>query len=440
MFEALSQKLSNVFSKLRGFGRLTEKNIDDAIREVRLALLEADVHVGVVKTFLEKTKERVLGQKVLESLQAHEQFLKIVHEELVMALGGVSKNLEFSGATPHILLMVGLQGSGKTTTTAKLARYFSKKGKRPFLVPLDVTRPAAIEQLKILAESLKLPCYDTKTGDKPVEILPKALKEAADKFCDFVLVDSAGRLHVDEALMSELKEIKTVLGTPKIILVVDAMAGQQAVAVARKFNDLLKVDGVILTKLDGDARGGAALSIQASTGCSLYFVGVGEKIEDLEVFEPNRLVSRLLDRGDILSLVEKAQEVFDETEARETTEKFLKNGLTLVEFRDQLRQMKKMGSLGSLLGFLPGGKKMAEKVNLAQVEGDLKKKEAIIDSMTVKERLYPEILNGSRRLRIAKGSGTVPSDVNRLLREFGEMRKMMKKFRGKGALKELMGF
>lgn len=443
MFETLGKRFSSIINKLSGFGHLTEKNIEESLREVKLALLEADVHVGVVKSFLEKTQERVLGQKILESLKAEEQFLALIHEELVAALGGIHpKTLELTGSPPHIILMVGLQGSGKTTTTAKLARYFSKKGRRPYLVPADVARPAAIEQLKILAASLKLPCYDTKIGDIPVALLPQALKAAADKFCDLVLVDSAGRLHVDDVLMLELREIKRALGSPKIILVVDAMTGQQAVAVAKKFHDLLKIDGLILTKLDGDARGGAALSIQAKTGCPLYFLGMGEKVEDLEIFEPERLVSRLLDRGDILSLVEKAKQVFDETETRETTQKLLKNRLTLEDFRNQLRQMKKMGSLSSLLGFLPGGKQMAGKVNLDRVEKDFKKKEAIIDSMTMKERLHPELLNGSRRLRIAKGSGTHASDVNRLMKEFDEMRKMMKKF-GKGGmagLKGLMGF
>lgn len=436
MFETLTEKFSSVFSKLRGYGVVNEKNIEDALREVRLALLEADVHVAVVKSFLEKTKERALGQEVLGSLKASEQFFKVVHEELTKTLGGsTSPLLDLGGKPPHVFLMVGLQGSGKTTTTAKLAHFLKKQGRRPYLIPADVRRPAAIDQLKILARSIGIPCWDTKENDRPVDLVKKGIKESADHFSDLILIDTAGRLHLDEPLMQELKEMQEgasgVLANgsdPRTLLVVDAMLGQGALATAKAFHDLLKIDGVILTKLDGDARGGAALSVASVAGCPVYFTGVGEKIDDLEVFDPPRLVSRLLDRGDILSLVEKASAVIDQSQVIDLGKKLVKNALTLEDFLTQLRQMKKIGSFSSLLSFLPGGAQMAKKVNLENVEKDLAKKEAIINSMTVKERKNPEILNGSRRLRIAKGSGTEVSDVNRLLKEFGEMKKMMKNF------------
>ncbi len=438
MFETLTEKFSSVFSKLRGYGVVSEKNIADALREVRLALLEADVHVGVVKSFLEKTKERALGEEVLGSLKAAEQFFKVVHEELIQALGGSSFPLfDLGGKPPHIFLMVGLQGSGKTTTAAKLAHFFKKQGRHPYLVPADVRRPAAIEQLKILARSIDIPCWDTQESDRPVDLVKQGIKESADHFSDLILIDTAGRQHLDESLMQELKEMQKGAaealtgGSPRTLLVVDAMLGQGALATAKAFHDLLKIDGVILTKLDGDARGGAALSVASVAGCPVYFTGVGEKIDDLELFDPSRLVSRILDRGDILSLVEKATAVMDQTGAVELGRKLVKNQLTLEDFLSQLRQMKKMGSLTSLLGFLPGGKQMARKVDLENVERDLRKKEAIINSMTIKERRNPEILNGSRRLRIAKGSGTQVSDINRLLKEFAEMKKMMKSFTGR---------
>ncbi len=394
MFETLTEKFSSVFKKLRGYGSLTEKNIEEALREVRFSLLEADVHVGVVKSFLERTKARVLGQETLGSLHPGEQFLKVVHEELVASLGGNAKTLDFGGKPPHILLMVGLQGAGKTTTTAKLARLLKKQGRRPYLVPLDLNRPAAIEQLQVLAQSIDVPCHPTQPGDDPKALLKKALEVAQDRFCDVILVDSAGRLHVDEALMAELKSVRDLLskllghptGNPRTLLVVDAMAGQVAVHAAKSFHDLLNIDGLILTKLDGDAKGGAALSVQSVAGCPVYYTGVGEKVEDFEAFEPERLVSRLLDRGDILSLVEKANEAFDKSEVEAVGRRFVANQFNLEDFRSQLKQMKKLGSLSSLMGMLPGGKAMASKVDMAVVEKDMKKKEAIINSMTLMER------------------------------------------------------
>ena len=428
MFDALGEKFSSVFKKLRGYGRLTEKNIDEAVRDVRLALFEADVHVGVVKSFLEKVKKRALGEAVLQHLQPQSQFLKIVHEELVAVLGGKEKTPVFEGKPPHVILLVGLQGCGKTTTAAKLAHYFKKKGQNPYLVPADGTRPAAIDQLKTLAQKIGVSCWSTEPGDQPVSIVHKALKGAVDGLHDIVLVDTAGRLHIDDALMGELHEMQKKLDGSRVFFVADAMTGQEAVKVGSAFHDLLKIDGIILTKQDGDAKGGAALSIQSVAACPIYFVGVGEGIDALETFYPERLVSRLLDRGDILSLVEKAQEVVDAAQAQELEKKLRKNRFTMEDFRSQLGQMKKLGSLKSLTGFFPGARDLSKKIDLGQAEKDLKKKEAIINSMTLQERVRPEILNGSRRIRIARGSGTHVSDVNRLVKEFSQMQKMMKQF------------
>lgn len=441
MLDALSGKLTSVFNKLGGYGKLNEKNIEAAVREVRLALLEADVHIGVVRELLENIKKRVLGQELLESLTAHQQFFKIVHEELIHILGEKPQKLIFEGKPPHVVMMVGLQGSGKTTSTGKIANYLRKQGRRPFLVPADVTRPAAIEQLKTLAKQLDLPCYDTQVGDKPIKVALKAIKQANERFCDVVLVDTAGRLHIDDELMKELSKMKKKLDEPKILFVADAMTGQEAVKIAKSFHDALTITGVVLTKLDGDARGGAVLSIQHVAQCPIYFAGIGEKMSDIEPFYPDRLVSRLLDRGDILSLVEKAQEVFDEKEAIELGKKIKRNKMTLEDFRKQLLQMKKMGSMSSIMKMIPGMKAMAGKVDFNQAEKDLKKKEAIINSMTLKERNRPEVLNGSRRLRIAQGSGTQVADVNRLMKEFQQMQKMMSKFSkgGMGGMKKMLG-
>lgn len=437
MFDGLTRKFSSLIDKLSGYGVLTEANIESAVRDVRLALLEADVHVSVVRELIEKIKPRVLGQEVSRSLNPHQEFLRIFHEELVIILGGAPKNLALQGKTPQVILLAGLQGSGKTTTAGKLALLLKKKGRKPYLVPADVARPAAIEQLQSLAGKLGLPCFPTKPGDNPVKVAQKGVEAAEEAFCDVVIVDTAGRLAIDAPLMEELGKLHKKLDQPTVLYVADAMMGQEACKVAKAFHDLLKLDGLILTKLDGDARGGAALSIQTVVGAPIYFAGVGEKPEDFEVFDPGRLVNRLLDRGDILSLVEKAREVVDAETAAKQQKRFLKNQFTMEDLRTQFRQMKKMGSLQNIVGMLPGGKAMSQKINMDDAARDVKKKEAIIDSMTKTERANPDVLNGSRRLRIAKGSGTQVSDVNRLVKEFEMMKKMMKQFNkgGMGALK-----
>ncbi|MBX7147913.1 signal recognition particle protein [bacterium] len=442
MLDSLTEKFTNVFNKLRGQGRLTESNIEVALRDVRLALLEADVHVGVVKAFLEKVKAKALGQEVLGSLTPAQEFLRIVHEELAGLLKEKAKPFILEGKSPHIILMVGLQGSGKTTTTGKLAGLLKKKGMRPYLVPADIQRPAAIEQLQKLGGQLGVPVYPTTAQDDPVKVAKRGVEEAERSLCDVVLVDTAGRLHVDDTLMDELKRLhKKLPHPPKVLFVVDAMIGQEAVRVTKAFDDLLKIDGVVLTKLDGDAKGGAVLSIQHVTQCPVYFMGMGEKLDEIEAFDPDRLVNRLLDRGDLLSLVEKAQEIVNVEEAQELAGKIKKNKFDLDDFRTQLKQMKKLGSVKNLMGYLPGMKAMAGKMDMDRAEAELKVKEAILNSMTMAERKRPEILNGNRRLRIAKGSGTQVSDVNRLVKEFGEMQKMMKMFTkgGMGALKGLLG-
>lgn len=438
MLENLTQKFNQVVSKLKGYGKLTENNIDEALREVRLALLEADVHVRVVKELLAAVKVKALGQDVIGSLKPGEQFLKLVHEELIQILGGASQPLVLKGKAPQVIILAGLQGCGKTTSAGKLANYYKKKGKRPYLVPADVYRPAAIDQLKTLAGRIDVPVYPTEVGDKPVKIVKKALSEADKAACDLVIIDTAGRLQIDDDLMDELKKIYKKLKDPSVLFVADAMTGQEAVKVSKAFHEVLPLDGLVLTKLDGDARGGAALSIQKVTECKLYFTGVGEGLEDFEAFDSERFVSRILDRGDILSLVEKAQDIIDEEEAKNLEKKIRKNQLNLEDFRNQLRQMKKLGSMKSLISMVPGGKAMTGKVDFNQVDQQLKLKEAIIDSMTKKERLRPEILNGSRRLRIAQGSGTKVSDVNRFMKEFAQMRKMMKKFSGKGGKMDML--
>jgi len=443
LFDQLSDKISGVFRNLKNIGVIKEQHIQDAIREVRLALLEADVNVKVVKDFLAKVKERALGEEVIGSNTPQQQFFKIVQDELIQTLGGESKNLTFEGKPPHIVLIVGLQGSGKTTTAAKLALHFRKKGRRPFLVPADFNRPAAVEQLKTLAKQIDVPVYDTDIKKDPIKTVKKAAKEAEDRFCDIVLVDTAGRLHIDDEMMGQLAKMQKKLDNPRILFVADAMTGQEAVNVAKSFHDALGIEGLILTKMDGDAKGGAALSIQTVANCPIYFVGMGEKVSELEPFHPDRLVSRLLDRGDMMSLIEKAEDVIDLEDAEELAGKLKNNEFDLEDFRKQLRQMKKLGSVSSLLKFIPGAKKISKQVNMDQAEGELKKKEAIINSMTVKERRKPGILNGSRRSRIANGSGTSVSDINRFMKEFKQMKKMMKQFSkggmGMDMLKDKLG-
>ncbi len=435
MFENLSDRLEGVFQKLRGKGKLTKDDVERGLREVRLALLEADVNYRVVKNFIERVRERALGAEVLESLTPAQQLVKIVHEELIRTLGETPVPLDLGGARPVPILLVGLQGSGKTTTAAKLALFLRKKGHQPYLVPADVYRPAAIDQLKTLAEKVGVPFYDTDPAENPVEIAKKALAEAKARGRDVVIIDTAGRLHVDEAMMQEAAAIKEAVNPREVLLVADAMTGQDAVNIARSFQDKVGLTGVILTKVEGDARGGAALSIREVTGCPIKFLGTGEKLEALEVFYPDRLASRILGMGDVLTLIEKAQEAFDLQKARELQEKLRRREFTLEDLRDQIRQVRKLGSLQEVFGMLPGiGKKIKE---MPFDEKELVKMEAIINSMTREERLNPRIINASRKRRIARGSGTTVQDVNRLLKSYEEMRKLLRKARGPRGLERL---
>lgn len=432
MFDSLTNKLSAVFKKLRGHGKLSEQNITEALKEVRLALLEADVNFKVVKDFIDRIRTRAVGQEVLESLTPAQQVIKIVHEELIALMGGTSSGLNLSFKPPIPIMLVGLQGSGKTTTAGKLGRFLKEKGRKPSLVPADVQRPAAIEQLKKLGEQLGIPVFNPDPQESPLKICQKALKWADGEGMEVVLIDTAGRLHVDEVLMKELEEIKKEIVPREILLVADAMTGQDAVNIAKKFNDALDIHGVILTKLDGDARGGAALSIKAVTGKPVKFIGVGEKLEALELFYPDRMASRILGMGDVLSLIERAQEAIDEKKAEELQKKLLKDTFTLEDFREQLQQIKKMGSIEQILSMIPGIGRLKLPKDLQGSEKELVKVEAIIDSMTKEERKRPEILNGSRRLRIAKGSGTTVQDVNQLLKQYLQTKKMLRQFRRGG--------
>jgi signal recognition particle subunit SRP54 len=436
MFDSLTDKLSSIFKKLRGHGKLTEQNIAEALKEVRLALLEADVNFKVVKDFVERIHSRAVGQEVLESLTPAQQVIKIVHEELITLMGGVSNALNLSYKPPVPIMLVGLQGSGKTTTVGKLGKFLRDKGRRPYLVPADVRRPAAIEQLKKLGEQLGLPVFDPDPKESPLTICRKALSWADGENGDVLLIDTAGRLHIDEALMKELEEMKGEITPREILLVADAMTGQDAVNVAKRFNEALDLHGVILTKLDGDARGGAALSIRAVTGKPIKFIGVGEKLDALEVFHPDRMASRILGMGDVLSLIEKAQEAIDAKKAQELEKKLLKDTFTLEDFSEQLREIKKMGSIDQILSMIPGMGRLKLPQDLQGGEKELVKVEAIINSMTREERRSPEILNGSRRLRIAKGSGTTVQDVNQLLKQYLQTKKMLRQLK-KGGMRGL---
>lgn len=428
MFESLSAKLDAVFKKLKGHGKLTEQNIQEALKEVRLALLEADVHFKVVKDFINLVQQRAIGQEVMASLTPAQQLIKIVKEEMTKLMGGQGEELQLSGTPPVPIMLVGLHGSGKTTTTAKLARYFMNKKKRPYLVPADVYRPAAIDQLQKLGQELKVDFYRPEPSQKPLGIALKAREVALKGGYDVMLVDTAGRLHVDETLMLELREIKTALKPKEVLLVADAMTGQDAVNIAKSFSERLGIDGIILTKMDGDARGGAALSIKAVTERPIRFIGVGEKLDALEVFHPDRMVSRILGMGDVLTLIEKAEAAIDQKKAEELERKIRKDAFTLEDFRDQLQQVRNMGSLESILGMIPGlSKRMKGVEAMGFDEKALVRVEAIINSMTPKERTNVSIINGSRRLRIARGSGTTVQEVNQLLKRYLEARKMMKR-------------
>lgn len=424
MFDSLSGKLESVFKKLRGRGVLKEEDVNGALHEVRLALLEADVNFKVVKDFINRVQVRAIGQEILSSLTPGQQVIKIVHDELTALLGGTQAKLHLSPNPPTIIMLVGLQGSGKTTTAGKLARNFKKDGRRVLLVPADTRRPAAVQQLITLAKQVGVDAYTTDEQD-PVVICREAVKKAASSLFEVVVLDTAGRLQIDEPLMEELRRIKASVKPHEVLFVADAMTGQEAVNIASKFNADLGIDGVVLTKLDGDARGGAALSVRAVTGKPLKFVGLGEKLDALEPFHPDRMASRILGMGDVLSLIEKAQEAVDHEEALKLAKKLKKNSFDLDDFRNQLKQVKKLGGIEQIMGMIPGMGKM--KVPDAQVnEKELIKVDAIISSMTPKERFDYTLINGSRRARIAKGSGTQVQDVNRLLKQFAEMRKMMK--------------
>ncbi len=441
MFDNLSDKLQRVFKNLRGEGRLTAENMESALREVRVALLEADVNFKVVKQLIEAVKERALGKEVLASLSPSQQVIGIIHEELIKVLGSHESKLRFANEPPSVFLIVGLQGSGKTTSTGKLARWLMKNGHRPELVSVDVYRPAARQQLAIIARDIKAPIYPgTPEETAPVDLARSARREAVNNGRDVLLVDTAGRLHIDDQLMTELKELKALLNPVEILFVADAMTGQDAVKSAAEFHNQLGITGVILTKMDGDARGGAALSIRSVTGQPLKFVGVGEKSDAFEQFHPDRAASRILGMGDIVSFVEKAQEAFDGKQQEEMQRKLIENEFTLEDFRDQLKSLRKLGSLESILNMMPKTGMMKELKNMQPDEKELTRIVAIIDSMTPRERENHMLINGSRRRRIARGSGTSVEKVNDLLKQYGQARKMMKSLSGNmGFLGKKMG-
>lgn len=428
-FDGLGDKLQDIFKRMKGQGKISEKDLKAVMREVKMALLEADVNYKVVKQFIDKVNSRAVGEEVMESLTPGQQVVKIVHDELTELLGGVQSKLIISPKPPTVIMMVGLQGSGKTTTTGKLGRLLKKQGKRPLLAACDIYRPAAIKQLQVLGEQLDIPVFTLGDQVSPVDIAKGALAHAKSHGNDIVILDTAGRLHIDEVLMEELRQVKEAVEPTEILLVVDSMVGQDAANVAASFNELLDISGVILTKLDGDTRGGAALSIKAVVGKPIKFSGTGEKLSDIELFHPDRMASRILGMGDVMTLVEKAQEAFD----GETVEKLAKHGpqeMTLEDFLQQMQQMKKMGGLQSMLSMLPGVGAKLQDVEID--EGALKKPEAIIRSMTPRERRNPDVLNASRRKRIAAGSGTTVQDVNALIRQFEQSKQMMKQLMHSG--------
>lgn len=431
VFEGLSGKLQETVKKLRGQGRVTEKDVKEIMREIKLALLEADVNFKVVRDFINRVSERAVGQEVLESLSPGQQVIKIVHEELVALMGATASKTAFASRPPTIYMMVGLQGAGKTTMSGKLGSLFRKQGKSPLLVACDIYRPAAIKQLQVVGNQLDIPVFSA--GDKinPVDIAKAAVEHAKAKLHDLVIIDTAGRLHINEELMEELQNIKNAVHPTEILLVVDSMTGQDAVNVAESFSQKLGVDGIILTKLDGDTRGGAALSVKAVTGKPIKFAGTGEKLSDIEPFHPDRMASRILGMGDVLSLIEKAQNTFDEKKALELEKKMRTQQFTLEDFLDQMQQVKKMGPLNQVLGMLPGMNNKAMQ-NIEVDEKKLTHVEAIIKSMTIGERNEPSIINGSRRRRIAAGSGTTIQEVNKLLKDFEEMKKLFRKMADMG--------
>ena len=439
MLEGLTEKLTNALKRFRNKGKLTEADVKEGMREVKLALLEADVNFKVVKDFVKNVTERAVGEAVLESLLPAQQIVKIVNEELIALMGGESPKLEISSRPPTVVMMVGLQGAGKTTHAAKIAAMYKKKGKNPLLVACDVYRPAAIDQLKVVGESVGVPVFEMGTKLSPVKIAKEGVAHAKKHGHDLVFIDTAGRLQIDEVLMKELSDIKKEVEPTEILLTVDAMTGQEAVNVAKAFNDLLDVTGVVLTKLDGDARGGAALSVRYVTGKPIKFIGTGEKLDMIELFHPERMASRILGMGDVLSLIEKAEAVIDQKKAAEMEKKIREATFTLDDFLEQMHQLRKMGNLEQLISMIPGIKPGALK-DINMDENQMKRVEAIILSMTAKERFDPDVINGSRRRRIALGSGTSVEDVNRLLKQFDQMKKMMKQMSsGAGKRRGLFG-
>ncbi|MEA3468132.1 MAG: signal recognition particle protein [Thermodesulfobacteriota bacterium] len=432
MFDNLTDRLEGVFKKLRGTGKLTEENIKESMREVRMALLEADVNFQVVKDFIAKVSEKAVGLEVTKTLSPGQQVIKIVHEQLVELLGGSTEQIRLDGRQPVTIMMAGLQGSGKTTTSGKLAKMLKEKGRKPYLVPADIYRPAAIDQLQVLGEKLAIPVHPSSTDQKPVEICRQAMAVSEKNGYDTLIFDTAGRLHVDEDLMGELKEIQNAVQLSEILFVADSMTGQDAVTVADKFNQDLEITGVVLTKMEGDARGGAALSIKGVTGKPIKFVGIGEGLDALEIFHPDRIASRILGMGDVLTLIEKAEAVVDKKKADKLAKKLRQSTFTLEDFLDQIQQIKKMGSLDQIMGMIPGINKLKQLKDAPKPdEKELAKTEAIIRSMTKKERKNYMIINASRRQRIAAGSGTSVTEVNRVIKSYSAMLKMMKKMRGK---------
>ncbi len=432
MFDNLTDRLEGVFKTLRGTGKLTEENIKESMREVRMALLEADVNLQVAKDFVARVTEKSVGLDVTKKLSPGQQVIKVVHEELVELLGGSTEQIRLDGRQPVTIMMAGLQGSGKTTTSGKLAKMLKEKGRKPYLVPADIYRPAAIDQLQVLGSALDVPVHPSTTDMKPVEICREAMTVAAQEGYDTLIIDTAGRLHVDENLMGELKEIQSAIQLSEVLFVADSMTGQDAVTVADKFNQDLEISGVILTKMEGDARGGAALSIKHVTGKPIKFVGVGEGLDALEIFHPDRIASRILGMGDVLTLIEKAESVVDKKKADKLAKKLRQSTFTLEDFLEQLQHIKKMGSLDQIMDMIPGINKLKQLKNAPKPdEKELAKTEAIIRSMTKKERQNHKIINGSRRKRIATGSGTSVAEVNRVIKSYAAMLKMMKKMRGK---------
>jgi signal recognition particle subunit SRP54 len=435
MFENLTDRLEGVFKKLRGHGILTEDNIKEAMREVRMALLEADVNYQVAREFVDSVTAKAIGREVSQKLSPGQQVIKIVHDELVELLGGNMEEIRLDGSRPAAIMMAGLQGSGKTTSAGKLAALLKNKGRKPYLVPADVYRPAAIEQLQVLGEKIGVPVYPSTPDVSPVELCGQAMAVARENDYDTLIIDTAGRLHVDATLMGELRDIQDTIELSEILFVADAMTGQDAVTVAEKFNQDLEISGVVLTKMEGDARGGAALSIKRVTGKPIKFVGIGESLDALEVFHPDRVASRILGMGDVMTLIEKAESVVDKQEADRIAKKLKRNEFTLEDFLDQIQQIKKMGSLDQILGMVPGINKLKQIKDAPQPdEKELVKTEAIIRSMTKKERNNHRIIDASRRQRIASGSGTSVAEVNRVLKSYSAMLKMLKKMRGKPAM------